>query len=327
MEWYSWALFAPAIFWCCERLERAERNVWWFFWQALSGIFFACLHVLVLIVGARIEAILLETGNGWITLGRVVVRNHFHSDIFTYAALVSVWHAIDYYRKLKRREIEARELSHRLSQAQLQTLKAQLQPHFLFNTLNGIAELNYQDPRAANKMISKLSELLRLSLATGAEQEIPLEQELQFNRHYLELEQIRLGERLQVELDIAPETLEAQVPALLLQPLVENAIRHGIAPFIKAGAIRIETRREGTQLRLEVKDSGPGLNGAKQQKAGGVGLSNTRARLQELYGNRQELMIESGQSGGLTVSILIPFRSLADARGYQHIDEYSHVNS
>ena len=147
-------------------------------------------------------------------------------------------------------------------------------------------------------MISKLSELLRLSLATGAEQEIPLERSCNLTGTTWSWNKIRLGERLQVDLDIAPETLEAQVPALLLQPLVENAIRHGIAPFIKAGAIRIETRREGTQLRLEVKDSGPGLNGAKQQKAGGVGLSNTRARLQELYGNRQELRNRVGQAAG-----------------------------
>ena len=324
MEWYAWALFSPAIFWFCEKLDHRQRGFGFFLFHLGTGVAFALLHVAVLTTGARVEAWVFDTGYGWEGLARVIVRNHFHSDLFTYAALVSVWHAASYYRKLKQREIETIELSNRLSQAQLQALKTQLQPHFLFNTLNGIAELNYENPRAANRMLSKLSELLRLCLASSTTQEITLEQELQFNRHYLELEQIRLGERLRVDLEIAPETLEAQVPALLLQPLVENAIRHGIAPFAKPGTICIESRREEGELHLRITDSGPGPGADQKNQTSGVGLSNTRARLQQLYGRDHHLELSSGKNGGFAVSIVIPFRGAISPAS---INEYSHVNS
>jgi LytS/YehU family sensor histidine kinase len=185
----------------------------------------------------------------------------------------------------------------------------QLHPHFLFNTLNGIASLNYEDPKAANRMIARLSELLRMTLDDGGAQEVPLRKELDFIRAYLELEEIRLGERLTVTFEIAPETLDAFVPNLLLQPLVENAIRHGIAPYAAPGRISICARREADTLRVLVKDSGPGIAAAAGPASKpGLGLSNTRDRLSQLYGASQSFEINNAEGGGLEVNISIPCR-------------------
>ena len=167
----------------------------------------------------------------------IVFSNHFHEDVLTYAAIVSLWYALDYHDRYREREGRASDLEARLAQARLQALKMQLHPHFLFNTLNGIAALTHENPKAANRMLAKLSELLRMSLDDEGAQEVSLRSELEFIRRYLELEQIRFNDRLAVCWEIAPETLDAFVPKLVLQPLLENAIRHGIAPLSTGGQI------------------------------------------------------------------------------------------
>ena len=238
---------------------------------------FALLHCAVLTTGARVEAWTLQTGKSWLDLSAIVLRNHFHSNLFTYGAIVSVWHAINYHRKLRERERAGTELEKSLATARLQALRTQLQPHFLFNTLNSISALNHEDPKAANRMIARLSELLRLSLESNGAQEIPLRQELDFLQGYLEIQQIRFGERLTVHLDAEPETLDALVPNLLLQPLVENAVCHGIAPFSTPGEVRVSARRDKGVLQLQVTDNGPGVLSEKVSDiSGGVGLTNTR---------------------------------------------------
>ncbi|MCX7824778.1 MAG: sensor histidine kinase [Verrucomicrobiae bacterium] len=227
-----------------------------------------------------------------------------------YWVIVSVVHALTYYRRSQERERKALELSASLAQARLQALKLQLQPHFLFNTLNAIAALVHKDPHAADDMISNLSELLRQSLDSSDLQEVPLRKEMEFLDCYLEIERMRLGDRLRVEKDIAAETLDAQVPVMILQPLVENAIRHGIEPSRAPGIVTVQAGREGDWLLLTVRDNGVGTNaGTPGNGRAGIGLANTRARLQELYPNRAELVMEPASQGGVSVSLRLPFHT------------------
>jgi LytS/YehU family sensor histidine kinase len=206
-------------------------------------------------------------------------------------------------------------------------LKTQLQPHFLFNTLHSISSLNYDDPKAANRMLARLSSLLRLTLEKDSAQEVSLKEELEFLQHYLEIEQIRLGDRLTIKMDIAPETLDARVPNLLLQPIVENAIRHGIAPYSTPGQISIAARRDTHSLCLEVSDNGPGLAG--KSVGSGVGLPNTRERLYQLYAKDARLELANRENGGLVVRVLLPFHLHVAAQqttGYQMEYENSHTD-
>jgi two-component system LytT family sensor kinase len=308
MEWYSWVIFLPGIFWICRKLERLNRSWKFVALHLAAGIPFALLHCAVLTTGARVEAWVLETGKSWLDLTAIVLRNHFHSDLFTYAVIVTVWHALEYYRKVREHERTATELEKNLALARLQALRTQLQPHFLFNTLNSITTLNHDDPKAANRMIARLSELLRMSLESDGAQEVPLSRELDFLHGYLDIQRIRFGERLTVHLDADSNTLDALVPNLLLQPLVENAICHGIAPFSKPGEVRISARRDQKSLYLQVSDSGPGMTVEKISERGrGVGLANTRARLQELYGHAQRFDLANGTERGFRVEVRIPF--------------------
>jgi two-component system LytT family sensor kinase len=311
MEWYSWAVLSVAIFWLLRRTERWRKGLAYGAVLLGSAVVFALLHVVVLTTGARIEASALGTGKTWPELLVIVFTNHFHSDVFTYAAIVSCWHAVNYFRKYREREAETARLQAALTESRLQALRHQLQPHFLFNTLHSISTLNHEDPKAANRMIARLSELLRFTLET-TEQEIPLRQEIEFLRRYLEIEQIRFGSRLEVQIAVAPEVLEARVPTLLLQPLVENAIRHGIAPFSAPGEIAVTARRENGALHVFVADTGPGWNGRIDEAKGGVGLSNTRARLEQLYGKEHRFELRNLQPRGFIADLHLPFRAEAN---------------
>jgi signal transduction histidine kinase len=234
----------------------------------------------------------------------------FHQNIFFYWTILAVSQALAYYRKYRERELRASRLEARLAEARLQVLKMQLHPHFLFNTLNAISALMHEDVELADRMVARLGDLLRSTLENAERQEVSLQQELDFIRPYLEIEQARLGPRLQVCLDVDPAAAEARVPNLILQPLVENAIRHGIAPRPGPGRIEIRARREQDRLRLEVRDDGRGLPGREPLKEG-VGLANTRARLQQLYGSAHRFELANGR--GLCVGVTIPFREAAAA--------------
>jgi LytS/YehU family sensor histidine kinase len=196
-----------------------------------------------------------------------------------------------------------------LTRSHLQALKSHLQPHFLFNTMHSISALMLTDVAAADKMMSRLSDLLRMSLESSGIQITSLNRELEFVAGYLEIEKVRFGERLSIVLDIAAETLDAQVPSLLLQPLVENAIRHGISRLSSGGTVRIVASRDGRDLYLRVRDNGPGLVSVVGTPRGtGFGLRTTRERLQTLYGNQHSFEIHDVPSGGVEVSVRIPFR-------------------
>lgn len=206
------------------------------------------------------------------------------------------------------RELDRLEV--RLAHAQLEGLKHQLQPHFLFNALNAISALIPSDPRAAQRTVHGLGELLRLSLAQAGEQEVRLERELELLGHYVAIQRLRFQDRLTVRIDAAPAVRRAFVPNLLLQPLVENAIRHGIGPRAAGGAIAVDIAQVGAQLRIRVTDDGVGAQLDPQGHLGheGVGLGNTRARLQYLYGSQQRLLVTTAPAGGFTVEIEVPYR-------------------
>lgn len=328
MEWYTWAFLAPLIFRICRGVDFSTKPWRTVLVHVACGSVASLLHCCVLTTGARIESYVLHTGFSWAGLFKFILANHFHENVLTYAAIVSAWYALDYHHRFRERERRAIELESHLARARLQRLKTQLHPHFLFNTLNGIAALIYENPKAAHRMLARLSELLRISLRDDAAQEVRLRSEVQFGRRYLELEQIRFGSRLSLQWDIAPETLEACVPNLLLQPLLENAIKHAIAPFSTPGTIAVCSRRDKDTLLLKVTDNGPGLSNFQQEsKEPGIGLINTRARLRELYGDQHRIELKGGQTGGLTVEVAIPFRPATTPEAFMGVDyEDSRVN-
>jgi two-component system LytT family sensor kinase len=231
-------------------------------------------------------------------------------DVLAYVSLAGFAHAVHFYRRFRDRERRALALESSLARARLSALQAQLQPHFLFNTLNAIAALLRRDARAAEATLTSLSELLRLALSQSNRQEISLREEMQFLDRYLEIQQTRFGERLRVETEIQPETLECLVPTLILQPLAENAIRHGIEPSATAGTVKVSAHRHDGRLEIRVEDDGVGLASESfSDKGNGIGLSNLRARLQELYGSDHSMEVASRREGGVAVKIAIPCRT------------------
>ena len=221
------------------------------------------------------------------------------TNIMVYWGIVAVSQAINYFRKYQEREF-------RLAQAQLHSLRMQLHPHFLFNTLNAIAELVYSDPKAADRCILSVSELLRFSLESHRTQEVPLKEEIDFLEKYLEIQKTLMRDRLRVRLNVEPETLDASVPNMLLQPLVENAIKHGISPRPEGGNIEVYARRLDGKLYVEITDDGLGMN--EQQNGNGVGLINTRERLKHLYGGAHTFNLSSFPGRGVTIRISLPFK-------------------
>jgi signal transduction histidine kinase len=229
-------------------------------------------------------------------------------NLLFYWGIVAAAHGFGYYRASKERELRASQLEGRLAQARLQLLQMQLHPHFLFNTLNTISELVHEDPETADRMITGLSDLLREALAAGRVQEVPLRRELALLERYLEIQRTRFGDRLRVDVDVEPQALDALVPHLVLQPVVENAIRHGIGSYAKRGRISIAARAIGDSLQLDVEDDGRGLQHPDAEVTEGVGLSNTRERLQALYGEAARLTMRDGPSGGVVLTIVVPLR-------------------
>lgn len=235
--------------------------------------------------------------------------------LMTYAAIAGVSYALAYYRESRARAINAAHLETRLVEARLKTLEAELHPHFLFNTLHAISTLVHSNPDAADKMISRLSDLLRITFSRSGAARVPLQEEIEFLQKYLDIEQTRFQDRLAVVYDVDPDTLDAEVPRLILQPLVENAIKHGVSKRVGPGTIRIAAGRDHETLWLEVRDNGAGLAGGPRDKFnGGVGLSNTRARLECLYGEAQSLEF-SEAAEGLTVRMRLPFQRVPSGSG------------
>ncbi len=238
-------------------------------------------------------------------------------DFSMYGLILTSIFAYDFYSRFQAEQLKSSELKAALADSQLQALRMQLHPHFLFNTLNSISALIHEDVQAADLMVARLGDFLRLTLANSGEQEVTLGQEMDFLNRYLEIEGIRFQDRLSVETEIEPTTLAANVPNLILQPLIENAIRHGIAGQSMPGRITIRARRRINKLQMQVEDNGPGMpsgNDDGKACAEGIGLSNTRARLSHLYGSDYRVELSEATPHGLIVTMEIPFEIEEKAR-------------
>ena len=314
--WYSWAALTPAILYLARKAPFLERS-----WKSalavhVPAVFIITLLHVTLTVSSQtvIVWIVGQEPRAWLQEAQRMFFNNFDWEMMTYWAIVGLSHTLRYQSEAQDRALRASQLETHLVEARLQALQRQLQPHFLFNTLNTISALMHRDINAADNMIAKLSDLLRISLHNVGVQEVPLKQELDFLSKYLEIEQTRFRDRLTVVFDVQPDTLDALVPNLVLQPLVENAIKHGIGPRAAPGQIAVSSRRIGSLLELEIKDDGVGLSAARLTDFNrGIGLGNTRSRLQHLYGSSHRFEFRQPPGGGLSVLIAIPLVELSEA--------------
>jgi signal transduction histidine kinase len=322
--WYAWALLAPLILMVARRFPL-EKGVWL---RSLPVHILALVVLTVAHIGlfewvrmslSHIMWTPVKPISWWSKVGETILAN-FDFEMIAYWAIVGAYSAVRYHGEAQERALKASRLDAQLAEAQLQALQRQLHPHFLFNTLNAISALMHRDVEAADQMLSRLSDLLRIALDQRGQQEVALKDELEFLQKYLEIEQARFGDRLTVEFSIDPETLDAQVPNLILQPLVENSIRHAVAVRIEPGHIAVKARRVEDALELTVRDNGPGMPpGRLASPARGLGLSNTRSRLERLYGAAQHLTFAEPPGGGLIVTVSLPFREEEVAE----IDDFS----
>jgi sensor histidine kinase YesM len=300
----------PAIVWTSRRFRFGEHP-WWRIAPIHLGvaIILSIAHTTLMAVSRAIIFPLLGMGSydygvmGW----RYPME--FSNFVVIYAIFIGALNLFDYYRELRNRQIVAAELEARLAQTQLQNLQLQLQPHFLFNALNTISSVMYENVARADAMLAQLSDLLRRTLRRPDAQQVPLEDEIETVRMYLRIMQERFGDDLRVEVAMDPDVAQMLVPQLLLQPLVENSIRHaaGKTPL----EVTVRAAQSEGELLLRVSDNGPGLQGATPGATmeKGIGLSNTAERLAALYGEHHQLSFDNGPDGGLTVSVRIPLQA------------------
>jgi len=315
--WLAWVALAPVALWLRRRwpLERGSllRSLPV---HLVAVIVFCVLHSVLLILAGWV---IMQGGQpfDWEQTGAMLtfwsVRDLPFSVLF-YGLVLGIGSALDYYRQFREREVHASQLEAQLAQAELQMLKMQLHPHFLFNTLNGITGLvRDNDNAAAIEMLVGLSDLLRQTLDNAGKHEVRLDEELEWLGLYLKLQQIRFSDRLRVSINAEPDTLDAMVPNLITQPLVENAIRHGLAPRTRPGTVSLSARRDNKTLQLTICDDGVGLPD-RWSLAGsnGVGLLNTEARLRQLYGADFVFEVRNREQGGVEALVTIPL-NLASA--------------
>lgn len=305
-SWIILASLAPAVVAVARRvrLDRPRRGA------AIAAhlgaaVLFALAHesLMAVFMSWRWD----DTGRLGLYVWKMAVA-YLALDFVVYWGIVGGYFAFDYYRELRRRELADSQLQASLSEAKLQALRAQLNPHFLFNTLNAISVLAMKgDSGRVTHTLSLLSDLLRLTI-DGLPQEVSLAEELELTDRYLEIQRVRFPDRLIVDRQIASDVEDALVPSLVLQPIVENAVLHGIARQVQGGRIVLRARRIGASLELQVYDTGPGFGAGRLRE--GIGLSNTRARLEQLYGSAQQLTCRN-RDGGACVSIVLPFRASA----------------
>ncbi len=308
-DFLLWGALSPLIFSLSKRFELRKvfpRNL-------LIHLALSVLFSFIVLSGAA----LLTWYIGYPNLARsptllALWRNnafsiyYFHQGLTIYWATVAVAHALHYYRGLREGEARTAQLAAQLAQAQLHALKMQIQPHFLFNTLNSIAALLHKDVEAADKMIARLGDFLRLTLKASNAQAVHLEQELEFLKCYLEIQYLRFQDRLSVNFEIDPQTLPVLVPNLILQPIIENAVGHGVAGQTSTGQITVRALKKNGRLKVEVEDNGPGLKMNPNGTASGIGLNNTRARLEQLYGDNYLFEIANSAPRGVIVTLEIP---------------------
>jgi sensor histidine kinase YesM len=311
MSWsYLWALATPLVLWLARRFPIDKQS-----WRRNSLVHLLAGTLLSFVAGIIAHIIFfLNYGRA---LGRTYMfENSLRFAVSNYTEGMGVYLLIaflalaySYYQRYRQGELRASQLETQLSQAQLQALKMQLHPHFLFNTLHSISALLHKDTESARKMITRLGDFLRLTLENSGTQEVTLQQEMEFLRCYLEIERVRFQDRLTTRVFVDPEALDSHVPNLILQPIVENAIRHAIAPRSTQGEIEIRAKQEDGFLRIRIRDNGPGLPMNRTVDSlfkKGLGLMNTQTRLDRLYGTRHRFDIANDPQGGLAVTLEIP---------------------
>lgn len=312
LPWLAWAFYTPFVRFVLRRwapMENAGKPFWF------------VIHALTFTVGwIGNEAVgsLLRGWSGWpkyqamgfVPFLTMEMRQYLIIDVIAYAGACGVIYGLEARRKLRVQEMTASRLEAQLARSQLEALRVQLHPHFLFNTLNAISMMARKgETDGVVRMLAGLSDLLRLALASVGKAEVPLRLELDFIERYLALQQIRFSDRLQVKMNISPEALDARVPSLVLQPLAENAVRHGLSPRNEGGLLEIGAEREGADLVLSVRDTGVGLGPESERRGGGLGLQNIRARLAVLYPNAHRFTLENYPGGGTLALVCIPFHN------------------
>ncbi|HTI71308.1 MAG TPA: histidine kinase [Candidatus Limnocylindria bacterium] len=305
-DWYVFALLSIPTCWLANQYPLIGNH--WRLRVALHAMASAVFSLLWILVRVGVANWLDPRHTGGRAIGdllRFALVATFFFNLLVYWVVMTGVHALAYYRSLRERERRVLELEHRLTTARLHALQMELNPHFLFNALNGISTLMYRDVDAADSMLLKLASLLRYALDHSDRHQVRLGEELEFLGRYLDLEQMRFGSRLIVERDIDPASLDALVPNLVLQPLVENAIKHGFEPQTRQGKIRISAKINGQRLILGVEDNGRGLPTGSELREG-VGTSNSKARLAQLYGSRAAFRLEKGSAGGVHAIIELP---------------------
>ncbi|MDX2121047.1 MAG: histidine kinase [Gemmatimonadota bacterium] len=310
---WTWAALTPLALWVAQRIRfRPNQRAKSLLLHGLAGLCFVLLSTVV----DRAVGLLISDSPLRPFLTSLLYR--FDSRLLAYLCIVTVSQAARYALLFRERELRSAELEAQLARAELQLLKMQLQPHFLFNALNTIAEMAHDDPNSADRLIARLGHLLRLSLEQAGHQVVPFRQELQILEAYLEIEQARFQDRLEVRMEIPPSVLDAGVPALLLQPVVENAIRHGTSVRTGRGRIEIRASQRDDRLVLEVRDGGPGFPPAALVREG-LGLRNTRERLRQLYGMEQSFVLGNRTEGGAVVTISLPFLPCGEVHTPLHL--------
>lgn len=304
-DWYEWALLSPALLWLSQRFLFTSKT--WVKSAAVhlvAGALISILHAAMCAGAAILQAHVTGPPTTFVEAFRQLVTHRFHFNFAAYGLIVCAWHAWIFQRQSQERARESQDLARRLAETRLEMLRAQLNPHFLFNTLNTISSLMLTDPDAANQMMARLGDLLRVALE-HRDGKVSLKKELALLRQYLDIEQVRFGDRLSLRLEVAPETLEAAVPSMILQPIVENAIRHGLEDADDA-TITLRARGVNGSLHLEVEDNGKPSVEKKSAHAGhGIGLANTRSRLRLLYGDDHKFELIQ-RADGVSANITIP---------------------
>ena len=322
IEAWIWAAFTPLVFWLSSRFSL-EHSRWYVHIPLLIVIGIAISVSIYFVLGLARAEIFENVPRRGGTSGafapwREIGRLRFLNQLLVYLAVLTAGFAREYFVRDQSAQRQAVELQAQLADARLDALRMQINPHFLFNTLHAISALVDRDPAGVRRMIARLSELLRMTIDRSAADEVPLREELAFLRRYIEIMEIRFQGTLHVSTAIDDDTLDALVPNLILQPIVENALEHGVSRRNGGGEVKIESHRDGDRLRLRVRDNGPGLGEGEQQ--GGVGLSNTRARLAQLYGDDASFTLTTADGGGVVAEITLPFHTADDLRAPGRVD-------
>ena len=307
IQWYTWAALAPLVFRLAARYPvQAPLRLRGLGMQLLASM---GVTFMAMVVGALVSTLFEPSGFAeqlW-----MFIAQHFATGMLTYWALFAIQQAMHFHAEKARREVEASRLATELAQSRLQVLKTQLQPHFLFNTLHAIVTLIDEDAVSAEDMLLRLSDLLRAFLEDYDGQEISLRRELALLDLYLGIQRTRFKDRLTTQIYVAPDTLDCAVPSLILQPIVENAIRHGIGQRLGVDCIEVEARREGDSLCIDVRNRNSTLEAGPEAASGhGIGLSNTRLRLQELYGEAAQIRLDMVWPQGVACRIRVPVREI-----------------